>query len=112
MTKGFVWRPFCLQPLDHWSTVPGKIPPCGLIGKSGRNTFCRQGDSTDTSLKPASGQTQRLGAQDETRFSDQITVTKYLDHEFVVGVFPVTAATILSNNHLSSRCLRLVMLIS
>ncbi|KAH8110606.1 Calreticulin family-domain-containing protein [Phellopilus nigrolimitatus] len=64
---------FCLQVFDHWSIVPG--------------------DPTDTSIKlrplePASGQALARDLVLKTRrrkgLGDQISVSKYLDDEFVV----------------------------
>ncbi|KAI0800778.1 Calreticulin family-domain-containing protein [Fomes fomentarius] len=66
---------FCLQTFDHWSIVPG--------------------DPTDTSIKlrplePASGQALARDLVLKTRrrkgLGDQISVSKYLDDEFIVGV--------------------------
>ncbi|KAI0718917.1 Calreticulin family-domain-containing protein [Cerioporus squamosus] len=64
---------FCLQTFDHWSIVPG--------------------DPTDTSIKlrplePASGQALARDLVLKTRrrkgLGDQISVSKYLDDEFIV----------------------------
>lgn len=65
---------FCLQVFDHWSIVPG--------------------DPTDSSIKlrplePASGQALARDLVLKTRrrkgLGDQISVSKYLDDEFVVS---------------------------
>ena len=83
---------FCLQTFDHWSIVPGT---CSLLVgyvnvTEGKDT----GDPTDTSIKlrplePASGQALARDLVLKTRrrkgLGDQISVSKYLDDEFIVS---------------------------
>jgi U5 small nuclear ribonucleoprotein component len=84
---------FCLQVFDHWSIVPGMI----WTSEYQANDIIDRlilGDPTDTSIKlrplePASGQSLARDLVLKTRrrkgLGDQISVSKYLDDEFVVS---------------------------
>lgn len=86
---------FCLQVFDHWSIVPGTPILFEIRGKIRYiDKWDVIGDPTDTSIKlrplePASGQALARDLVLKTRrrkgLGDQISVSKYLDDEFVVS---------------------------
>ncbi len=84
---------FCLQVFSHWQIVPGTSWVQILVSSHVDLRFS-VGDPTDTSIKlrplePASGQALARDLVLKTRrrkgLGDQISVSKYLDDEFVVS---------------------------
>ena len=89
---------FCLQVFDHWSIVPGQSYTNST--NSFFLFFFFSGDPTDATIKlrplePASGQALARDLVLKTRrrkgLGDQISVSRYLDDEFVVSPSPTAS---------------------